>query len=137
MANGYFSENMLLKSGGVTLGASVTAEQVSKLFHITAQGALNLRVDVVCDTVTAGAGITWKLQTSSGVNKDGAQDWQDFGAPTTVNVAAAGSTSLALNVQDVTNDEAYLPLRPLARIVMTTGAGSKVTVERISVMQAK
>ena len=137
MSNGFFAQDILLASAGVTQGASITAGVISKEFHITAQGALNLRVDLIADAVTVAAGITWKLQTSSGIDEDGAQDWIDFGAPTTVAIAADGSTSLALNVQDVTNDEAYLPLRPLGRIVLTTGVGDTATIERLSVMQAK
>ena len=137
MANGHYADDILLGGSSLVVGASQTALPISKEFHVTAQGALNFRVDLVADTVTAGAGISWKLQTSSGVDKDGNRDWVDFGAPTTVSIAAAGSTSLAGNVQDTTNDEAYLPLRPLGRIVITTGAGSAVTVERLSLMQAK
>lgn len=131
---GYFVEDILLDSAGVTKGASVTAEAISKAFHISAGGSLNIRIDLVADTFTAGAGITFKLQTSSGVDKDGVQNWID--ASGNVSITAAGSYSLALNIEDVTNDEQYLPLRPMGRVVITTGAGSAVTVERLSLMQA-
>jgi len=141
MSKGLVSQNLLAGDDGVSasiiFGASKTAVQVGRIFQVTAKGSLNMRVDLVADTVTAGAGITWKLQSSSGVDKDGADNWIDFGAPTTVAITTAASTTLALNVQDTTSDEGYLPLRPKGRIVITTGAGSTVTVEQLRVTQAQ
>jgi len=139
MTKGQVGQSLIANKTGVPVnhvfGASVTAIQVGKVFQVTSGGSLSIRIDLVADTVTAGAGITWKLQSMSGVDKDGADNWID--ASGTVDITAAGSTTLALNVQNTASDEQYLPLRPTARIVITTGAGSAVTVEQLNITQAQ
>jgi len=128
--NGYFPDEVVRTDVNVVVAAQ-TNLAVSKEFRISGQGSVKFRVDLVADAVTVGAGITAKLQTTSGVDKDGNEDWVD--AKTTA-VTAAGSFSISLLAQ-LAADQTYLPLRPKGRVVVTTGAGSAVTFESIRIMQ--
>jgi len=138
MNKGLVAENLLAGKDGTmisqVIGATVSARQVGRIFHITSGGALNIRVDLVADDVTVTTAITWKLQTSSGVDKDGADNWIDSSGDITV--SGDGSTTAALNVQDTTNDEQYLPLRAKGRVVVTTSTTDTITVEQLRVIQA-
>lgn len=139
MSKGLVAENLLAGDDGTmtsqVIGASVTARQVGRAFQVTSDGALNIRVDLVADDVTVTTAITWKLQTSSGVDKDGADNWVDSSG--NVTISADGSTTLALNVQHTAADEQYLPLRAKGRVVMTTSTTDTVTVEQLRVIQAQ
>lgn len=68
MPNANNPNSVALTPSGTTLGASATDTIVSKEFRVTAGGAKNLRVDIYVGKVTAAAGVSGKVQHSSGYN---------------------------------------------------------------------
>lgn len=131
MANSYSPVDRRLKTPTLTLGASVTNEPVSNEIALTSQGSKNLRVDVVTSAVTAGAGITLKLQHRSG----NFEAWADLaGANASAAVAAAGTSSLRQNVE-VAADQPNMPIKKMVRVVATTGVGSALTINEVRISQ--
>jgi hypothetical protein len=129
--NGYYSKEVLRQENALVNGIAV-AKIVSNEFRISPQGSINLRIDLVCDSVAVTTGINFILQTTSGVDKDGNEDWQDT---KTTTVTVSGSYTLTFMVAKTT-DQQYLPLRPKGRIVVNAaGVGDTITVESIRVMQ--
>lgn len=129
MANSYTPQDMRLVSPTKVLGASLTNEQISREIGLSYDGSLNFRVDVITSAVTAGAGISLKLQMRSG----NFEAWADVaGANATVAVAAAGSVSMRQNVE-VAADQVNMPLKKQIRVVATTSAGSAVTINEVRV----
>lgn len=123
MPNGYAPQEIGITSKVV--GASLTNEPISREFHVTANGSLNLVVKLKVAAVTVGAGITAKLQTAI----DG--DWVDA---KTVAVTATGDFYIKLQAA-VAGDQAFLPLLSAGRLVLTTGAGSTATVTSVNVLE--
>lgn len=111
-----------------TLGASQTDAAICAAFPISAESRLNILVAIKCSSVTAGAGITAKLQSSA----TGA-DWQDGNS---VSVTGNGWFYIRMNVQN-TSDQVKLPLHNIGRIVVTTTAGSAITTDELYVEQAR
>lgn len=106
------------------IGASQTNVPISKKFPITAGGSKHL---VVCITVSAASGtVTAKLRSSLGTGT--AVDAK------TVSITGAGDFYIKLN-NNVTADQAYLPLLSLGEVVITTAAASAVTVTGIQTIQ--
>jgi hypothetical protein len=128
--NGYYSKEVLRQENAVISGAATTV--VSQEFRISPQGSLNFRVDVVVDSMTIATGVNFELFTTSGVDKDGNEDWQE--AAKTVAFSSNGSYTLTFLVAKTT-DQQYLPLRPKGRIVVNSGAGDSLTVKSIRIMQ--
>lgn len=110
-------------------GASLTDEPLAE-FAVDSASALNFRADIVCSSVTVGGGISVKLQSRAkgGVYTDLAT------GNASVSVTGNGTVSIVLHVQRAA-DQADLPLRKHCRLVLTTGAGSAVTVDEITVQQ--
>jgi hypothetical protein len=129
MAYRYSPNHALLNQSAQVLGASVTARSVSNEFRISHAGSLNLLVGIKCTGLTAGAGITAKLQ-SSFYGQTGA-DWVDGNS---VSLTGNGWFYIRMNVQ-TSADQAKLPLGDVGRIVVTSGAGSAVTVSELLVLQ--
>jgi hypothetical protein len=128
MAYRYTPTSALKSQSPVVVGASVTVP-ASEEFRISHAGSLNLLVGIQCASVTAGAGITAKVQ-SSFYGQAGA-DWQDGNS---VSITGNGWFYIRMNVQ-TSGDQAKLPLADVGRIVVTTGAGSAVTVSTVEVLQ--
>jgi hypothetical protein len=128
---GYRPFEKLLSGRMQTLGASVTKQVVSEEFAITSGGALHLRVDIAAQSVTPGAGITFGLQHTSGNNSVAVETWFDT---KTVAITADGVFSMTFLVE-VAGDQAYLPLCPKGRIVVSTGAGSVVNITSVRIVQ--
>lgn len=129
MANSYTPQDFKLKTP-LAFGASVTAQPISKPIGLTAKGSLNVRVDVEVSGVTVGAGISVKLQMQS-IN----EGWTDLaGANATASITANGMVSMRQNVE-VAADQPNMPLKKMLRVVVTTGAGSAVTIEQVRVSQ--
>lgn len=116
--------------GSLTLGAAAD-QAVSKEFSISAGGSRNILVGVRTSDVTAGAGITLKLQ-SSFAGTAGTEDWIDGN---TASVTAAGWSYIRMNIQTAA-DQDKLPLADVGRIHCATGAGSAVTIHEILVLQS-
>jgi hypothetical protein len=128
---GYRPYEKLLSGKPQVVGASATKQIVSEEFAITSGGALHLRIDVAALSVTAGAGITYTLQHSSGVDQLGVEYWLDAKS---ASITADGVVSLTFLVE-LAADQTYLPLCPKGRIVVTTGAGSAVTINSVRVVE--
>lgn len=127
MGNGYSPKSLL--PAAVTLGASVTNQQVGEECGLSAGGAIRLRVDLKVSAVTAGAGITAKLQQKS------LDAWSDLASTNaSVAITTAGEVSIKLLVER-SADQADMPLKKQVRVVLTTGAGSAVTVDKIVLLQ--
>lgn len=109
--------NFVLKNA--TVGASETALPVTVPERVTHSS--RAVVDLKASGFTVGAGITFKLQDSF----DGVT-WNDISAATSI--TAAGTYTLRYNPETAVT---YLPFRPMVRVVVTTGAGSAVTIDHV------
>ncbi len=110
--------------------ASLTDEPISDQFSVTDTGSKNIIVDVDVSGVTVGGGITLKLEdTSNGFTSSEVKS-------KTTSVIADGTVSISFMAEKA-GDQADLPLRNDARLVMDTGAGSAVTIDGIRVIQGQ
>lgn len=127
MSKRHIAEEMVL-SPNIAVGASATNTVVSQVFRIWDSGRRNLRIKVTAASGTYATGITAKLQHSSGLS--------DTFITTTksVTISANGDFYLTLNVE-VAGDQAEMPLMPLGRVAITTGAGDAVTITSCKIMQ--
>lgn len=119
----------VLKGTTQTVGASAQNTVLGKEFGVS--DGERIRIDLIASALTVGAGITAKLQVSPGVDSTGAKIWVDS---KTAAMTATGASTITLQ-PEVTGDQTYLPLPDTARVVVTTGAGSSVTVIHINVLQ--
>lgn len=127
MSHAYLAKNVI-KAGLTAVPQSQSNVPISENFQINDAGRLNILIAIVTGDVTVGTAITAKLQTSL----DGGTTWKDA---KTVTLAADTTTyDISLNVQ-VTGDQTYLPLRPLGRIVVSTGSGDTSNVTAVYVCQ--
>lgn len=124
--NAWSPRNISALNAPVAVGASQTNAPVSIPFGITAGGSRNIVVAAKVSGVTAGAGITLKLRSAIGTNT--AQDSK------TAAVTADGMHYIKL-VAESSTDQAFLPLLSLGQLVVTTGAGSAITVDNVWVIQ--
>lgn len=129
MSMKYPAESILLNEVNQVVGASATNSAVSREFPVSAKGSLNILIGLKCASVTAGAGITAKLQSS--ILGGAEADWIDGN---TVSITGNGWVYIRMNVQ-VTGDQGKLPLADVGRLVLTTGAGSAATVTEAYVCQ--
>jgi len=129
MSMKYPAESVLLNEVNQVVGASATNSPISREFPISAKGSLNLLVGLKCASVTAGAGITAKIQSS--ILGGAEADWIDGN---TASVTGNGWVYIRMNVQ-TTGDQAKLPLADVGRLVLTTGIGSTVTVTEAYICQ--
>lgn len=116
----------IVKDGAsVSVGASETAYVISENLYI--HDPSHLVVDITCSGVTAATGITLKLQ-------DSVDDitWTTKSSEAQVAVSGNGVVSFNLKIEN-SSDQADMPLRPLLRLIATTGAGDAVTVSGIKV----
>lgn len=128
MANSYTPQDFRLKSPTLLLGASAVTV-ISQPIGLTAQGSLNLRVDLKVSGVTVGSGITAKLQHRS------ITGWTDLaGANATIAITADGEYSMTQLVVRAA-DQANMPLKKSVRVVITTTASSVLTVNEVRVQQ--
>lgn len=128
MAYRYTPVSGLKNQSVVAIGASL-AVVASEEFRISQSGSLNLIVGIRCASVTAGAGITAKLQSSFYGQADA--DWRDGNS---VSISGNGWVYIRMNIQ-TSGDQALLPLSDVGRVVVTTGAGSAVTISAVEVLQ--
>lgn len=126
MSTGYIVKDLLLRGAEVTVANATTV--VSSEFNPGAEGSLNLLVKVVADTVTAGSGVTAKLQESY----DGGNTWEDVGNRAEVSVTGDGAFEISLISTD-TSDAAQLPLWPKCRVAVTAASDATATVTHVYV----
>jgi hypothetical protein len=125
--SGYPSKSIL--KSPVVLGASVSAQELA-VFGVSGQGSRSLRLNLKAESVTAGAGITVALQqliagTYVALASTNAS----------VAITATGVVSIRLDVAK-SADQVDMPLSNQLRVVITTGAGSAVTISEIDLLQA-
>lgn len=118
----------ILKAPAV-LGASITAQELA-VFGVSGQGSRSLRVNLKAESVTAGAGITVSLQhLIAGTYVPLAS------SNASVAVTGNGVFSIRLDVAK-SGDQVDMPLSNQVRVVITTGAGSAVTISQLDLLQA-
>lgn len=120
-----YSGKNITKSSLAALGASLTDEAVSDTVKLWSEaGALALRVDIKASSVTAGAGITAKIQElKAGLT------WADVKS---VAITTNGIVSIKINGYQ-SDDKALVPLADQIRVVVSTTAGSAVTIDAVVV----
>lgn len=129
MSYRYTPVSVLKNQSSVVFGAGVTAVAASEEFRISQAGSLNILLGIKCASVTAGAGISAKLQSSFYGQADAS--WQDGNS---ISISGNGWFYIRMNIQ-TSGDQTLLPLADVGRVVITTGAGSAVTVTAIEVLQ--
>ncbi len=124
--SGHNSEKVIRQGAAQTLVASATNTVLSDVFKISDLDRRALVIDILPGTSISGTA-TAKLQTS----QDGA-NWVDSKTG-----ALSGTTMLSIKLLDTdSGDWAYLPLRPLGRVVVTT-SGAAGSVSQIFVSQCE
>lgn len=121
--------NMLpIKVPAQALGASTS---FGSQFSADFESALNFRADIVCSSVTVTTGITAKVQ----IDPAATNNYVDLASGNaSVSITADGVFSIKLNIQRAA-DQADLPLAKPCRILITTGAGDAVTIDKIYIQQ--
>ena len=120
MGRSWRSREELLNKTQVAVGASETNTVISEIFSI--MDPLTILIDIVCTSVTVTNGITAKLQVSSGND-----EWED-----SKTVSITGNDTFTIDT-NITDDAANLPLRPLGRVVVTSGVADAVDVDGVRV----
>jgi hypothetical protein len=125
-------------SNGVVLGAAETNTVVSTEVQLMGPGVY-LRCEFTASSVTAGAGITAKLQHKS------AGTWTDVTGATAAITTNASSAILVhphpITAGTTTDNPVYgawvtqYPLGTQVRLVVTTGAGSAATITNVRFIQ--
>jgi hypothetical protein len=126
VSDGYKSKNYALRGAAKSVGASETATVVSDVFPISSRDSLDILIKIKCSAVTSTTGITAKLQESW----NGGSDWEAVGNRAQATVTGNGTVEISLIHTD-TSDAAQLPLWPLGRIVVDSGADDAVTVDEV------
>jgi hypothetical protein len=116
-----------LYAAGASVGASATNQAITKSFAVSDQDSRTISIDIKYSTATVATGITAKLQSSF----DNGTTWIDSA---TVAITAGSNTykSIVLDIAKAA-DQTYLPLRPLARVVVSSGAGDSATITSVMV----
>jgi hypothetical protein len=125
--NAWIPREVTLPAGTPTVGASQTDKAISKPYRITAGGALNCVIAVTTSNTTVAAGITAKLRSS--VNAEGT-----FVDSKTVAITGDGTFYIKLQT-NAAGDQTHLPLLSVGDVVITTGAGDTVDINKVEVLQ--
>jgi len=111
----------------LTVAAAQTNQVVSKVYHVSDRDSVCYSVDIIYSDAVVAVAITAKVQSSP----DGGTTWIDA---KTVALTAATATATRKTISadiNIAGDQALLPLRSLARVVVTTGAGDSITIDSI------
>lgn len=112
---GHNSLKVVLQDTAQTLVGTASNTVVSSVFKISDLDRRACVFDIIPGTSISGTA-TAKLQTS----QDGVH-WVDS---KTAALAGTAVSTIKLLDTDVTNDAAFLPLRPLGRVVVTTSSAA-------------
>jgi len=108
-----------------TIGASETDTVISSVFEISGLDSTDIVIDLIYDDAVAFTAITAKLQSSPDqVN------WIDS---KTVSITAATATTTLKSIELLVAraaDQEFLPLRKFCRVVITSGTGDSVLVDK-------
>lgn len=125
MSNGWSVQERKLSTVSA-LGASLTDSPISEAFPINQNAACRaFVVKIKVSGVTVGGGITAKLQTGI----DG-----EFVDSKTVSISGNGNFYIKL-LAAAAGDQTYFPLLNTGRVVITTGAGSAITVSKVQILE--
>jgi len=125
-------KNEVLAGASVAVVASVTSTVSNPIALLRDGATAGIRVSVKCSAVTAGSGISAKLQHSISPG----ETFSDIDATNAaVAITAAGWFDIPLSPSD-TNDGAKFPLRPWVRLVVVTLADAAITVDDVRVCQS-
>jgi len=121
----------LNQSNPTTFGASLPAGTPASR-PCTVFGEMALRYDVLVSAATVATGVTLTLQQSPGPDHTGNTPiWTNIKS-VSVNSTASDEYYTITVQEDVTGDQAYLPLAEMTRLVIQTGAGDSVTINRVT-----
>lgn len=123
MANGYVVEDVVKNGASVVLGASETDTVVSNTIRMSAEDSKFMLIRLAVDTTTVATGITANLQHSW----DGGTTWEDLGSGAQVSITGDGTFQIEHDYAASNNSLAW----PLARVVVSTGAGDAATVDNV------
>ena len=123
MSDGYKYKNVVLSGQSQTVANATAA--VTAPFGMSTQDSLYFLCKVVVASVTAGSGITAKLQESY----DGST-WEDVGNRAQVSVTGNGAFEISMIATD-TSDAAQLPIWPLCRVAVTAASDATATVTEV------
>ena len=126
----FTGKNVIKNNASVTIGASQTDSVVTGVgalesFYIPPSCTQALVIDLEVSAVVVAAAITAKLQ----VRYNNGQAWANS---KTASITATGTTSIRL-LHSVAGDQGFLPLKPQARVVITTGGGDSITITAVHV----
>ena len=110
---------------GKVLNENTENDPASLEFAITANGALTHVIDITIQDAVITTGITAKLQTKNG------EVWQDSKA---VAITGNGTFYIKLNSKNE-EDQQYLPLLQVGRIVISTGEGDSGVIASVHSLQ--
>lgn len=130
MARNWTSREMLLNGTSVSVGASETNTVVSETFRVG--DPRYIVVDIECSSTTVTNAITAKIQDSSGNSSAAAAVWNTKGTQGNVSITGDGVFSIVLMIEN-SSDQAELPLRPLCRVVVTSGVSDAVDIDSVRV----
>lgn len=112
--------------------ASSTDRQVSRVFPISALDSECITIDILYRDAVVTNAITAKLQSCPNF-REGSSDNMWITHDTVAITGAVDTLTLKtidLNIA-ISGDQSKLPIRPNARVVVTTGVGDTVTLESI------
>jgi len=122
--------NHTILNATTTVGASATNQPITKVFAISQMDSERITIDIIYADAVVATGITAKLQSSF---DDTSGIWVDHGTVAiTGAVATTTRKTIDLNIHRAA-DQASLPLRAKARVVVTSGAGDSVTIGSVYV----
>jgi len=124
--NAWTPRNVSALNAPVVVGASQTDVPVSTQFGITAGGSRSIVVAAKVSGLAVGAGVTLKLRSAIGT-----QSVQDS---KTASITSNGMVYIKL-LAESSSDQSFLPLLSLGQVVISTTAGSAVTVDNVWVLQ--
>ena len=117
--------NILKDKTAIAVIASQTNQVISEIESIGNGMALRVEIGAAAATTTVTNSIVAKLQTSLGNNV-----WVDA---KTVTIDDGSEFYTILLNPNVAGDQAFLPLGPLIRVVITTGVGDITTIGYIRI----
>ena len=124
------SRNILINSTEVAIGASETNTIISEVERITGDPTrliIDIRAPQADTTIVNG--ITAKIQTSSGNGV-----WVDN---KTVAIADDADIYVIKLLADIAGDQTFLPIRPLLRVVVSSGVGDTTDIEYVIITYDK
>ena len=122
-------ESKLLQGASQAVTASQTDQAVSEEWTPTNLDCERIVIAVKAADRSVTNAISWTLEMSP----DGGITWVDAKA-SAVTISANGWSYMRLN-PEVSADQAYLPLLPLLRVTVTSGASDSITITDVRVLQ--